>query len=830
MNAEPDDFTPSDDEAVESGLFNVEVEQAVLGEVMAAPERLDKVSFLKPEHFFDSLHQRIYAQILTLTRDGKLAVPRTLKAYFAGDADLKALGGPKYLAGLSARAGYHGNVEDYAAVIVDLWRRRQGVAAYMTGMDDLSDVRAGAVDAVMERVGSRISDIQAEGPRPRPQLVGPLVDGVLQGVEDAMRGLNPLPSTGIKALDGMIGGLAPGNLMLVAGRAGMGKAQPLDAQIAMADGTWRAMGAIRFGDAVASVDGKPSVVVGVYPQGQRPVFKVTMSDGRSTRCCAEHLWEVSSTNLVGARVMTTADLRKKLLQTRYQRRIRLPVLTGDSRPSIDLPIAPWLLGALIGNGNLTHGSVRFSTADAATLYLVQTEMCGGVTAKAAGDYDYALTSPRGQPNWLHDALGALNMLGFRSEEKAVPDIYMRASWAQRMALLQGMMDTDGWVETFGALRYSTSSEVLAHQVCDLVRSVGGVCSITSKMPHYKTTDGERKAGLPHFVLNIRHPNPRSLVTLKRKSRRLPESRNAALTLVSIEPDGIEETQCIAVSHPRHLYVTDGYTVTHNTGLALSIVRKATIATPGFAAAFFSLEMMNNECILRMACETASTDANRIHYSSAMRGQISRDQFSTLMRARDVVLDLPLYTDDTPARTAAAIMAETRRLQRDLEARGITLGLVAIDHLRKVKDSGNYRNNANKSEGEKASDLKNMAKELKINVMALVQLNRGVEQRENKRPNLADLRDSGEIEEEADVVLFPFREHYYKRRAAPASADPHVLALHESDLVRLEHRMELIVEKNRQGMPDTRIIGCDMATNRFWDLAPGEEEAHQGGMI
>jgi len=489
MNAQPDDFQPQEDEAVEGGLFNLEVEQVVLGEVMVKPERLDRIAFLKAEHFCDPLHQRIYAQVLTLTRDGKVAVPKTLKAHFAGDADLKAAGGAKYLAGMAAGAGWNQNIEDYATVIVDLWRRRQGVATYMEGMDALADISTGtAVDAVMESIQGRITDIQSEGPTPRPQQVGGLMDGVMQKVQDAMNGLHPLPSTGIKTLDEMIGGLAPGNLTLLAGRPGMGK----------------------------------------------------------------------------------------------------------------------------------------------------------------------------------------------------------------------------------------------------------------------------------------------------------------------------------------------------TALGLSIVRKAVLATPGIASAFFSLEMTANECILRMACETASTDAWKIPYSYAMRGQIGREQFQTLMRAQDSVINLPLYVDDTPARTAAAISAECRRLHRELAVKGITLGVVAIDHLRYVKDSGNYRNNANKSEGEKATDLKVLAKELKINVIALVQLNRGVETRENKRPSLADLRDSGEIEEAADVAIFPFREAYYKRRNKPADGNPDVLAQHEAELAFLENRMELIVEKNRQGEPGMKVIGCDMGTNRFWDLPPGEQQ--QGGTI
>ncbi|MBI1179123.1 MAG: AAA family ATPase [Alphaproteobacteria bacterium] len=815
--------------AESAALHNLELEQALLGALLQQPEALDRIEFVRPEHFFEPLHQRIYRTMRSLLSQGRAISAAGLKTYFREDEAMDMHGGAQaYLGRLRTVFSMPAHAEDYGRGIVELWQRREAAEIYREGLAALADPQADqSASAVLSLIQSRIGEIEADGPQPRLQAIGGMVSGVLETVQDAMNGRIVLPSTGLACLDDAIGGLDAGDLALMAGRPGMGKAQPLDAMIAMADGTWRAMGTISFGDELASIDGQPSRVVGVYPQGRRKVYRVTLSDGRSTRCCGEHLWTVTSTRWRGGeKVLTTDDLRTRIGTARYRRRIRVPVIASDAVPDVALPVDPWLLGVLLGNGNLTNGSVMVSIADAATLYGVQQLLGQGITAKASGDYDYRLTSQKGAGNWLLDALGDLGLRGHRSEQKFIPEIYMRASWRQRLALLQGLIDTDGWVETFGALRYSTSSPILAEQVCRLVRSLGGVCSTSTKSPHYPGPDGERRSGLTHHVLNIRHSRPRDLVTLKRKARRVPEEREAPLTIVSIEPDGEAEVQCIAVSHPSNLYVTDDYIVTHNTAKAVSLARKAVTANEGFAAAFFSLEMPGRQIVLRMACEMASTDAFRIPYSLARRGRINQNQLRALAGAEADVGRLPIYIDDTPGRTASSIAAECRRLKRDLEHKGMRLGLVVVDHLRKVRDSGNYRNNANKSEGEKASDMKNLAKELGCTVMALVQLSRDLERRENKRPVMSDLRDSGEIEEEADIVLFPFREHYYRRRQEPnTDKDPMARMNWEADLKRLEGRMELIVGKNRQGEEATLHIGCDMATNRFWDFA--EQQAEEG---
>ena len=142
----------------------------------------------------------------------------------------------------------------------------------------------------------------------------------------------------------------------------MGKAQPLDAQIKTNDG-WKSMGDLQVGDRLASFDGQPSFVTGIYPQGFKQIFKVTLSDGRQTECCAEHLWRVMYRDWSEPRVINTMRLIEMLACTRYKNRLWVDNISGDFGHDRELPIHPWVLGALLGDGTLalSHSSVMFST-------------------------------------------------------------------------------------------------------------------------------------------------------------------------------------------------------------------------------------------------------------------------------------------------------------------------------------------------------------------------------------------------------------------------------------------------------------------------------------
>jgi replicative DNA helicase len=170
-------------------------------------------------------------------------------------------------------------------------------------------------------------------------------------------------------------------------------------------------------------------------------------------------------------------------------------------------------------------------------------------------------------------------------------------------------------------------------------------------------------------------------------------------------------------------------------------------------------------------------------------------------------------------SAAEIAARTRKVATDLERAGKRLGLVIIDHLGKVRPTKNYRGNRVMEVGEISNAMANLAKAEKVAVLCLHQLNRAVEGRENKRPTLADLRDSGNIEQDADLVLFAYRPGYYLERAKDDEGSDGE-ALRRSQLEAKRHVLELAIAKQRNGETTTIELFCDMPCNVIRDLDRG----------
>ena len=166
-------------------------------------------------------------------------------------------------------------------------------------------------------------------------------------------------------LDDMLNGLQNGEMIIVAARPSMGKAQPLDANVLTTSG-FKRMVDVRLGEQLASIDGQPSHVVGIYPQGQRQVYRITFADGRSTECCAEHLWRIHYRNWPEPRVVNTAKLMQLLQRKRYQNRIWIDTFAGEFGNTHELPLDAWLLGSAwrrnaLGVGIAVHDIQRPDT-------------------------------------------------------------------------------------------------------------------------------------------------------------------------------------------------------------------------------------------------------------------------------------------------------------------------------------------------------------------------------------------------------------------------------------------------------------------------------------
>ena len=236
---------------------------------------------------------------------------------------------------------------------------------------------------------------------------------------------------------------------------------------------------------------------------------------------------------------------------------------------------------------------------------------------------------------------------------------------------------------------------------------------------------------------------------------------------------------------------------------------------GAATAFFSLEMSADQLATRILAEQSGISAEMLRM-----GKISRDDFQQLSYASQRLAELPLYIDDTPALTIAALRARARRLKRRHN-----IGLIVVDYLQLLQGSGRANDNRVNEISEISRGLKTLAKELSVPVIALSQLSRAVEQREDKRPMLSDLRESGSIEQDADMVWFVFREDYYVASREPKRpVDGDDAKTHEqhatwaADMERVYGLAELIVSKQRHGSTGKVRLRFEPRITRFSDLA------------
>jgi len=235
---------------------------------------------------------------------------------------------------------------------------------------------------------------------------------------------------------------------------------------------------------------------------------------------------------------------------------------------------------------------------------------------------------------------------------------------------------------------------------------------------------------------------------------------------------------------------------------------------GAVVGFFSLEMSSEQLATRILSEVSTVPSEKIR-----RGEMNNDDFDRIVRASQELSSLPLYIDDTPALTINQIRTRARRLKR---THG--LHLIVVDYLQLLQASSTRRNDGRVQEvSEISRGLKTLAKELNVPVLALAQLSRAVEQREDKRPQLSDLRESGSIEQDADVVMFIYRKEYYLREPQQREdeAEGHFIERYErwqTQFQEAQHKAEVIISKQRHGPTGEVRLYFDGATTKFDNLA------------
>jgi hypothetical protein len=384
------------------------------------------------------------------------------------------------------------------------------------------------------------------------------------------------------------------NGCILADDMGLGKGLITSTLAITPTGTKR-FGDLKVGDKIIGSNGNPCNIIGVYPQGVKDTYKITFNDGYSIITDGSHLWTVSSCNYgensknrenryitISTEQMLDENLvleqkgtgwnekRPYKFKTFYKQKNgnskwQIPIVKPIEFENNDvLPIEPYLLGLVLGDGYFTKSSTIKISVHKDDFE----ELFKGILLTENNPYNNIRI---GYINYHIDDIKNLGLANTHSDTKFIPTTYKYSSIENRLAILQGLMDTDGHCMKskngkFNGTEYSTTSEKLANDVAEIVHSLGGIVRKKSKIGKYKKEDGTIVECKKVYRLNIKLPSDFNPFRLKRKADRYnpPKKYKIGRYIKNIEPYGQDETVCIAVDAPDKLYVTEHAIVTHNT--------------------------------------------------------------------------------------------------------------------------------------------------------------------------------------------------------------------------------------------------------------------------
>lgn len=387
----------------------------------------------------------------------------------------------------------------------------------------------------------------------------------------------------LQKMDCMIKDLLDNNLFhVLIGPAGSGKAMPKDMKIPTPDGE-KLFGELKVGDYVFDRNGKPTKVLGVYDRGVRPCFELTLSDGRKTRCCDEHLWTcyTSKNNFktLTLREMIEIGIRHKC--HKRGARFRIPTNGFVEFKQKTLPVHPYIIGAFLGDGCCTERNLTLSSNDFPVIERVAALL--NATYKRNSTHNYSWIFLRnGHSLKTKDVFKEVaSCLIQGSNDKRIPSDYLYGSREQRIALLQGLFDTDGSVSyrSNGMATFSTTSKTLYENVSHLLRSLGvqvsnetkPVCRGRVKQDGTCSTDYALTTYLRPEQFEMCFSLPRQLDKLKSVygTFKRPTKRTDRVALVDVREVEPCEQQCILVDNDEHLFLANDFIVTHNTHNAVN---------------------------------------------------------------------------------------------------------------------------------------------------------------------------------------------------------------------------------------------------------------------
>ncbi len=531
-------------------------------------------------------------------------------------------------------------------------------------------------------------------------------------------------------------GWQPGDLIVLSAKIKVGKA------LAHGEKVWTPRGEVAIedlevGDPALGSDGHAYSVTGVFPQGVRKIYRVTFSDGAHLDVDGEHLWAVNRYTDGSKRYQDTLSTTN-LLWRGLERpgggwRFSVPMPEPLRLAKRRLPIPPYTMGVCLGDGCLTQDGLRIANSNVEIRCRVASLLPKSMRLRDVDGVTFSLSNRRrGGANPLSHALRTYGLKGCVAAEKYIPRPYLLSAVADRVALLQGLMDTDGTIgKTNGQLSYSTASVELADDVRFLVETLGGRCSIGEKfIQKYQRTYYDVRLSLPRSVVPFSKPSKLDRFNSVRSKKRARNFRS----IVGIEPIGNKRATCISVGSPDSLFVAHRGIVTHNTTWALQVLNH--LADQGHPGLMYCLEMRPKRLVQKVV--------------SAKRKKAVEDlQVIDYQLTRYYLRHLPLYFVEPEWGGGLKVEMVMEKIREAVKRYGIKI--VVFDHLHFLCRSLQYLTN---EVGNVCRMFKLIAEELEVVVILIAQPKKIQGDRVIKYD---DIKDSSAIPADADQIILLHRD-------------------------------------------------------------------------
>jgi len=794
--------------------FSVEAEQAVLGAMLIDPDAFFKVDVtLNAADFYVERHRWLYEAYADMVGGRRAIDFVTLCDELERRGQLNELGGAAYITELIGATPTSLNVVDYAVIVERLAVQRRLV---LVGADIVQIGRKGEEEdpaAMIQAAQSKLIDATLRKGDGAITTAKDVADLYYEHVDDRRkRGkeIIGLP-TGSLTLDRMLYGLLPTRFYTLAGRPGMGKCLGKGTRVVMLDGSLCAVEDIRAGDILMGPDSRGRVVLSTC-SGREEMYWIQQKHGTDYRVNGSHILSLKRSKNEGpwqhgeVRNFSVADILSKGSGFFGRWKGYKVAIELEER---SVALSPYFLGLWLGDGKSDDGRIYSAEPEVAQFleeyarglqqYVVVSNEKGTCNA-------YAITGGRSQRARDASITANLRRMGLLGN-KHIPEVYLRNAKHVRLELLAGLIDSDGHYpkNQSGPYEITMNNQHLVEQINWLCHSLGYRTSLDTRTVACQT-GAKQEVYRVRFNGNVDEIPVR---VVRKKAKPWAGNCDWVMTGISIEPDGVGDYYGFTLSGDG-LFLLEDMTVTHNSALALAIALNVAnagkhvddrrkrgkeiiglptgsltldrmlygllptrfytlagrpgmgksalalaialnVANAGKHVAVFSFEMGGEQLFNRWVAMTTGIDSRCL-----FMGQLRDDEWPKWVDAVGKLSGTHIYIDDGTAMLGSVVSKARMMYMR------YGLDLLIVDYLQLMSDAGGGRRNENREQevARISRGMKALAMELKIPVLAVCQLNRGPEMRKDKHPMLSDLRESGTLEQDSDVVMALYRDDYY----------------------------------------------------------------------